>query len=71
MKKKVKVPSNTKIVEECTETSSDEEESFHSDGDSADDVASDTGTLDREAELNEIGSFASEDDSNWEVPVEA
>lgn len=71
VKKKVKVPSSTKIVEECTETSSDEEESFHSDGDSADDVASDTGTLDREADLDEIGSFASEDDSNWEVPVEA
>lgn len=71
VKKKFKGPSSKEIVKEVVETSSDEKESFHSDGDSDDNIVSNTGTLDREADLDEGGSFASDDDSNWEVPVEA
>lgn len=56
---------------EVESITSEESGSFQSRGDSADDVESDTGSLDREADLDEVTSFASDDASDWEVPVDA
>lgn len=56
---------------EVESITSEESGSFQSRGDSADDVESDTGSLDREADLDEVTSFASDNASDWEVPVDA
>ena len=50
------------------ESTTEESESFHSSGD---DAQIDTGSLDREADLDEVSCFASDDASDWEVPVDS